>query len=253
MAGPASSPPADAPRPDETCGFRISVREVLDSRRRLRESPGDLDAAIQNFFAMGGRDDAELMRRMRRDPDARRLFEARSPMPDGILYPHRLRGLPEGSLGAEYARHIERLGLDPADLAARSRSYASRYLSTEEHAYVWGRQLESHDLWHVLTGYGTDMAGEGALLAFTYAQTGNRVYAVLPFFVAGFRALRRGRFDVVRTCWQGYRKGRRARFLHAMDWSEWLPRPLAEVRRHLRLQPASYRPLELEGVAGAAD
>ena len=75
----------------------------------------------------------------------------------------------------------------------------------------------------------------------------------LPFFVAGFRALRRGRFDVVRTCWQGYRKGRRARFLHAMDWSEWLPRPLAEVRRHLRLQPASYRPLELEGVAGAAD
>lgn len=252
MVGPAPTPHAAAGRPDATCGFRVSPREVWRSRRRLRESPGDIDAAIQNFFAMGGRDDGELMRRMHRDPDARRLFDTRQPMPEGILHPRLLRELPPGSLGAEYARHIERLGLDPADLAARSRAHASRYLATEEHEYVWGRQLESHDLWHVLTGYGTDMAGEGALLAFTFAQTGNRVYAVLPFFVAGFRALRRGRFDVVRTCWQGYRAGRRARFLHAMNWGEWLARPLADVRRHLRLAPAEYRPFELEEMAGAA-
>lgn len=235
---------------DSTCHFRISPREAWRARRRLAEKPGDLDAAIQHFFAMGGRDDAELMRRMRAHPEARRLFEARRPMPKGILEPELLRGLPPGSLGHEYCVHIARMGIDPAELARRSRTIAAPYLATEEHAWVWERQLESHDLWHVLTGYETDIAGEGALLAFIYAQTGNRAYAILPFPVAGARAVRRGRFDVLGSCWQGYLAGRRAEFLHALDWEEWLPRPLAEARRRLRLEPARYRPLAWE-TAGA--
>jgi ubiquinone biosynthesis protein COQ4 len=243
---------ADATATDSTCRFRVSLRDVVRARRRLAESPGDLDAAIQHFFAMGGRDDAELMRRMRADPVARKLFEARQPMPRGILEPQSLRDLPKGSLGHEYAAHIERLGLDPAVLSARSRAIAAPYLVTEEHGYVWGRQLESHDLWHVLTGYGVDLAGEGALLAFTYAQTGNRAYALLPFFVAGYRAILRGRFDVLRSCWQGYRAGRHAEFLHALEWGEWLERPLAEVRGRLGLEPARYRPFSLAQPAAGA-
>lgn len=236
---------------DSTCNFRISIPDVIRSRRRLAREPGNLDAAIQNFFAMGGRDDAELMRRFRADPGARLLFDERCPMPKGILEPSLLLELPKGSLGFEYAAHIERLGLDPAELAARSRAVAAKYLATEEHTWVWGRQLESHDLWHVLTGYNTDIAGEGALLAFTYAQTGNRAYALLPFFVAIYRALLRGRFDVLRTCWQGYLAGRRANFVHSVDWSEWLERPLTEIRQHLQIQAADYRPFAWEAPAAA--
>ena len=40
--------------------------------------------------------------------------------------------------------------------------------------WFYARLRDMHDLWHVLTGYGRDLAGEATLLAFTHAQTRNR-------------------------------------------------------------------------------
>ena len=79
-----------------------------------------------------------------------------------------LARLPEGSLGRAYLAHIERYGLDPGKLVALGRSYRSEIRAEDEGTRWFADRSElSHDLHHVLTGYGADGLGETALLWFS--------------------------------------------------------------------------------------
>ena len=92
------------------------------------------------------------------------------------------------------------------------------------------RTLLAHDLFHVLTDYGTDELGEATLLAFTLAQLGGRSQALLTLGAAlevwralGWRWLA---YD-----FRAWRRGRRAAWLAALPWEELLPLRLDTVRR----------------------
>ena len=128
------------------------------------------------------------------------------------------------------------------EAAAIRRRDPREFPATSEHAFVYDRYRDSHDLWHVLTGYGTDMAGEAGSIAWTYAQTGNRGY-LLIFLLNALICLKRGRPDVIRTCWQGYRHGKRSPLLLAVDWTPHLERPIDAVRRTLGLEVARPYPV----------
>jgi len=94
-----------------------------------------------------------------------------------------------------------------------------------------------HDLWHIVTGYGRDLIGEAALLAFTYRQTGNPGIGLIVL-TAWWRAGRRlpdGRALIL----DGYLRGGAADWLPAADWESLLERPLEEVRRTHRITPVA--------------
>lgn len=138
-------------------------------------------------------------------------------------------------------------------ISSESAKVANEFPATSEHAFVYDRYRDSHDLWHVLTGYGTDMAGEAGIIAWTYAQTRNKGY-LLIFLLNAMMCTTRGRPDVFRTCWQGYRQGRRDPLLLAVDWQEYLHRPIDEVRRELGLEVARpYRAFHMADAPGAPD
>jgi ubiquinone biosynthesis protein COQ4 len=69
-----------------------------------------------------------------------------------------LRALPTGTLGREYALMMDRNGLDPASIPTLP--------DDDEGKYVRAHLYETHDLWHVATGFSTDVAGELGLQAF---------------------------------------------------------------------------------------
>ena len=73
-----------------------------------------------------------------------------------------LEAMSEGTLGHAAGRFFRAHGLDPADLPRRESATDVEWLSA--HLY------ETHDLWHVLTGFGPDVAGELGLQAFYAAQ-----------------------------------------------------------------------------------
>ena len=95
------------------------------------------------------------------------------------------------------------------------------------------RLRDSHDLWHTVTGYGRDLVGEAALLAFTFAQTRNPgigfIVAVAYFKSGGFPGARK----VIR---EAYRRGRRSAWLPAADWEDLLGEEIEEVRGQLGLE-----------------
>jgi len=156
----------------------------------------------------------------------------------------RLRGLPEGTLGREYARFLDREGISAEGLVEASNEDQDDPLFLDERARVLSSRLRDiHDLWHVVTGYQRDLFGEHALLAFSYAQIRNHGIGFIVI-MAAIRRWRDGHRDVIPLAWQGYRRGAQAESLVAADWEGLLEKPLSEVRRLLNVdEPTEYRPL----------
>lgn len=132
--------------------------------------------------------------------------------------------MPTGSVGRAVADYFARTGLDPAAIPQLD--------ATDDASYFEAHLYETHDLWHVLTGFGTDQAGELGLQAFYLAQFPAHLSTAI--LAAGHLntmlsrmddRLRRGD-EIAR----GWLMGRRARPLFGLRWADWWHRPLAELR-----------------------
>ena len=86
-----------------------------------------------------------------------------------------------------------------------------------------------HDLFHVLSGYGTDEMGESALLGFSFAQQGGRLWGFLGVATA-LQACREVGPSWLPYLYRAWRRGHRAAWLPAFPFEDLLPLPLATVR-----------------------
>jgi len=137
-----------------------------------------------------------------------------------------LRALPPHTLGGAYASALRVQGLDP-DVFQRPPGLP------DDLAYVAQRARQTHDLWHVLTGLGTDIPGEVALQAFTHAQLGQNFSKLIVRFgclVFGLRYPRMWNMVL-----RARRAGGEAKFLLAVRWEDWWADPLDEVRARVGL------------------
>ena len=153
-----------------------------------------------------------------------------------------LAALPNGTLGHAFASHMLKNKLDPSALPNRPSSTPREFL--QAHLY------ETHDIWHVATGFEADVAGELGLQAFYFAQLPVRL---APALLGG------GLFNTMLFAWsdrdrrmraivRGWLLGRRARALFGVTWGELWSTPLAEVQRTLRIEIDA-----VDGVLGSFD
>jgi len=228
---------AAAARPPE----RARPLEAVRALRALVANPDDTAQVFRVIRALSGRSFEGVLRRTQADPLGARILAERRSLHPLLADRDRLRALPEGSLGREYARFMDAEQISANGLVEASRADAPE----DEHrlgpeAAVLGERLrDMHDLWHVVTGYGRDLIGEAALLSFTYAQTRNRgIGAVVA--VALYKLWRAGATDAVALIRGAWRRGRAAAFLPAADWEALLELPLDDVRGRLRVGPVPH-------------
>ena len=162
-----------------------------------------------------------------------------------------LAALPEGSLGRAYLDFVKREGLS-AEGFQKEMEESGEDLSTLDDArqlYI-NRIRHTHDLFHVLTGYGRDFVGELGLLGFTYQQSGVRTFAImLQFSILKARKDFPG-LPTAAVVKEGHRLGKAAKKLFAADWEALLARPLDEVRAEFNIgQPALYLSIARESAA----
>ncbi len=146
-----------------------------------------------------------------------------------------------GTVGAAY-RHF----LDTTGYSADGLVQVSKVISEDQvrHPYAWfGRRVrDTHDIWHVLTGYKADESlGEAALVAFSHAQVGGLGWA----FIGGAAALKSIRVTrgtlFARAVIEGYRNGRKAEWLSGEDYEALLAEPLDSARARLGIAtPVAY-------------
>lgn len=213
----------------------VQWRRILRLLRELRENPRDTQKAFEMFEAVGGRGDEGLFRRFARTEEGQELLAERPVLLRLLADREALAAMPERSFGRAYLAFAEANGF-AADGLLETRDEAFAGLDDELHPDVrwfFDRLTLSHDLWHVLTDYGTDEAGELALLAFSRAQ-GLNGRVVTVFTILG--ALLGGR-AVQRYMWQAWRRGARTDCLVVQRWEELLWLPIETVRRRLSIAP----------------
>jgi ubiquinone biosynthesis protein COQ4 len=153
-----------------------------------------------------------------------------------------LAGFAPGTLGAAYRDFLSQTGFTAQGLADVSRTDDNAREAPHPYAWFARRMRDSHDLWHILTGYrADDPLGEACLVAFSYAQTGGPGWGFIALGTM-LRSLRlpRGLLGV-RAIWEGYRLGRRALWLPGEDYVALLGEPLAQARVRLRIgTPHAY-------------
>ena len=87
-------------------------------------------------------------------------------------------------MGAAYRAFREARGFTADGLAELEREVIP--FVDAPHPVVWySRRLRDvHDIWHVLTGYGTDALGEACVVSFSYGQTRNLGFAFIGWGAA---------------------------------------------------------------------
>ena len=210
--------------------FRL-LREVL-------RNPENTDKVFEFFEAVGGDDGERHFRRFVAEPEGQRLLAARPCLVKVLADERYLASLPEQSLGLSYLRFMRARGFAPSGLLeARERGVGKQPEADAEHEWFYARLNVMHDLWHVLTGYGTDELGEAALIAFSEAQIPNRSFPIL-LAAAVWMGPKSWDFAWPRYLWRAWRRGRRATLLTAAPYEALLPRPVPEVREQLGIERA---------------
>jgi len=148
-----------------------------------------------------------------------------------------------GTVGAAYREFLAATGYSAMGLAE-----VSNLDKTEipmRHPYAWfGRRIrDTHDIWHVLTGYKADETlGEACLVAFSYAQVGGLGWAFIAAGAAVKSILVTKDLAFARAVWEGYRRGKRAAWLAGEDYPALLNEPIDAARARLGIRdPKAYR------------
>lgn len=144
----------------------------------------------------------------------------------------RLRELPAHTLGGAYARYAIAHRLNPEFVVPPPHL-------DEEEAYIFLRGGQTHDLWHFVVDLNTTPGGEGAIVAFMFAQLPGALLGVLS--VSGILAgLADGPWGVPIALRQ-YWHGRQAAPLLTVYWERLWEVPLDEVRERLGVRRVETR------------
>jgi len=201
---------------------------ALRALRVLSRDPNQLDHILEFFFAVNSRSMSKNLGPIIDSPGWQSLLRDRPRIDDEHIDFAALEALPEGTLGRAYATFLKENGITPAPFKTAPNVCDDRL------SYVMLRFRQTHDLWHVVTGFRTDVDGEVMLQAFTFAQTRSPASFLIALFGFMRFALDPRAFSRVRAA---YELGKKLPPLGPTRWEEMFERPLAEVRARIGAEP----------------
>jgi ubiquinone biosynthesis protein COQ4 len=234
-----SAPPAAAARdPRRYVRPRRRWLTAAKALRRLMRDKEDTGQVFEIMGALNGPTTARNFERLMASPGGGRLAWEHVELAPKLMDGAWLDSFAPGTVGAAYRDFVRSEQLSADGLASISRERRGTTVD-DPHPYAWfGRRIrDTHDIWHVLTGYHRDGLGEACLVAFSYGQTGSMGWAVIALGAA-LRS-RKGRHPYAQAIWQGYQRGKAARWLPGEDYLALLAEPLEVARERLGITPAT--------------
>ncbi|MEM9501866.1 MAG: Coq4 family protein [Pseudomonadota bacterium] len=228
--------------------------KVLRHFGKLVEDKEDTEQVFHIIEATKGRKSHRQAWDFIQSVDGQRFLREETDIPAMLDDHARWIDLPDNSVGQRYMAFMKREGLTAAGLVEESHKWtppAGRPDDLTE--WYFNRLRDTHDLFHVLTGYGRDALGEASLLGFSYAQNHNKGVVFIAY--AGARQIKKVSgtqaplFSAVR---EGQRLGKAAAKLAHVDVEAVMREDIDEARERLNIgKPLIYREclriLESEG------
>ena len=234
-AARTTAPEAEAllPRPRRNWGVALkALRKVLNDKE-------DTGQVFELLGALSGDATSRNYARLLRTRTGGRLAYDRVELAPRLMDDAWLDSFADGTVGAAYREFVRSENLSADGLVEISRQRGGRV--DERHPLAWfGRRMrDSHDIWHILSGYHRDATGEACLVAFSYGQTGALGWAVLAIGAA-LRPRVGGNGPYMKAIWQGYQRGKAAAWLPGQDYEALMAEPLEAARTRLGLTPPTF-------------
>lgn len=107
------------------------------------------------------------------------------------------------------------------------------------HPYSWmaRRYRDTHDAWHILTGYPPTGLGEMCLTMFSFAQTRSLAWLALSLTTFWAYPLR---LQIIKMLIEAYQRGKAAKFLLAENYDELFSEDLKQAQQRLNIKPARF-------------
>ena len=211
--------------------------------RELLKDKEDTSHVFRIFEALPHKSFMPRVRSLVLSEQGERL-RAEEPFLPPILDDHEaLRKLPEGSVAHAYCDFMEREGLSAAGLVAEADKLGRRKYGDLVEWFGF-RSRDTHDLMHVLTGYGRDALGEQCVLLFTYGQQPSHGHLLIGY--AGALNIKQNvkgsKAPILKAVRQAQATGTACPALVGMSIRDLLATDLAEARRKLNIpEPHWYR------------
>ncbi len=154
-----------------------------------------------------------------------------------------LRTLPDRSLGRAYLDFMTTEGLtakglvDEYTASGIERDFGNKAMNT----YA-DRLRDTHDMLHIITGFGRDALGEASVLGYTHSQHGGLGLLLIAYGAAWeVRKMAPKGSPVLKSINEARRIGKIAKDIVYEDLMSLLPQPLDEVRTYLGIElPTHY-------------
>ena len=212
--------------------------------RKLIADKEDTEQVFHIIAALRGSKFKQIAHQFWETSKGKDMLESNMRLVDLLDDHESIKQLPQGTVGRAYVDFMEREGLSAAGLEAE---YAQFQDASEHYDDVldrYGDRLrDTHDMLHILTGYGRDALGEQCVLAFTYAQNRNLGVGFIAY--AGglelkYRVAKSA--PIMKSVHEGYRIGNAAKNIVHEDIAALLREPLADARKRLGIsEPVVYR------------
>ncbi len=223
-------------------GFR--PLKVLHHFGKLVDDKEDTEQVFHIIEATKGRRSHAQARDFIRSPEGQRFLAEGVDIPAMLDDHARWADCAPNSVAAHYIAFMKREGLSAAGLVAESHRWAPpESLPRDQTQWYFDRLRDTHDLFHVLTGYGRDALGEVSLLGFSYEQNHNT--GILFIAYAGARQIKKvsgTKAPLFAAIKEGRKLGRAAAKIAHQDIAALMREDIGEARARLNIgKPEVYR------------
>jgi ubiquinone biosynthesis protein COQ4 len=172
----------------------------------------------------------DVLAQLRQDPVTAQAIDRRSPC--GPIDLDRLQIMTEGSLGEVFASHCRNRGINPNLV----------HIAPEgDEGWLLNHLYQTHDIWHVVTGWPNDVRGEIGLGGFYCGQLRSPAFFTFMLSLLLLKTVLRKEpaGPLLDAFVEGYRSGRSTDPLLATAWDEMWEMPLSEVRKRVGITGAA--------------
>lgn len=222
---------------------RYSLPRAVKNFRALMKDKEDTSLVFKIYESLPSKNFMPRVQDLTLSKHGEALRSSEPSLPE-ILDDHAtLRKTPKGSLAHAYCDFMETEGLSAAGLVAESdRLGRPKYDDLVQ--WFGDRSRDTHDLFHVLTGYGRDALGEQCVLLFTHGQSPTQGHLLIGY--AGSANIKKmvwgSKAPVMGAVREAKATGRGAPPMIAQSIRDLLAQPVDEVRKTLNIpEPVQYR------------
>jgi ubiquinone biosynthesis protein COQ4 len=228
--------------------FRRQPMRAWKALRRLLADKEDTAAVFELMRALSGNSVPNGYRRLLKTPEGGRIAYERVEFAELLSDKAWLAQFGPGTVGEAYRNFVADRNISAEGLAEESRKAPDSEIDAA-HPFAWyGRRMRDiHDVWHVLTGYGTDGLGEACVVAFSYQQTKSLGFAVIARAAQSRMRQLKSDLPYAKAVEEGWRNGKKTAWLPEVDYIALFSENLESARARLGIRrPVIYESIPAE-------